>query len=132
MAELQFTLSREQYEALIAYAREGTKDADGNPIHDKAVALDDFLVSIERANGITRYQLWVQWQELDEPLPAGTRFPESWPPQLRVFIEQVTRTISRSDVDAVLLSNAKNPTSVLVTSDPGAKYGWTEIDAYFR
>jgi hypothetical protein len=132
MAELEFTLTREEYEALIGYAREGAKDVDGNVVHDKAVALSNFLVSIEKKNGITRDQLWVQWQELDAPLPVGTRFPEKWPPELRVFIEQVTRPISRADVDEVLEANARNPTSVLVTKDPGALYGWTEIDQFFR
>jgi hypothetical protein len=132
MAELEFTLTREEYEALIAFAREGTKDADGTPIHDKAVALSDFLVSIEKKNGITRDAVWVQWQELDQPLPPNTRFPEKWPPEMRIFIEKVLNPVSRVDVDEVLEANAKNPTSILVTRDPGALYGWTELEAFFR
>lgn len=132
MAQTTFTLTTEEYEALVALAREGTKDVNGSPIHDKAVVLNDFLVSLEKKNGITRDILWVQWQELDEPLPPGTRFPERWPPEKRVLLEYVTRRISRADVEEVLNANAKNPTSVLVTRDPGALYGWTELDAFFR
>lgn len=132
MAQTTFTLTTEEYEALVALAREGTKDVNGSPIHDKAVVLNDFLVSLEKKNGITRDILWVQWQELDEPLPPGTRFPERWPPEKRILLEYVTRRISRADVEEVLNTNAKNPTSVLVTRDPGALYGWTELDAFFR
>jgi hypothetical protein len=132
MAQTEFTLTTEEYEALVALAREGTKDVNGAPVHDKAVVLNDFLVSIEKRSGITRDVLWVQWQELDEPLPPGTRFPDKWPPEKRILLEYVTRRISRVDVDEVLNANAKNPTSVLVTRDPGALFGWTEIDDFFR
>lgn len=132
MAQTTFTLTTEEYEALVALAREGTKDVNGSPIHDKAVVLNDFLVSLEKKAGITRDLLWVQWQELDEPLPPGTRFPERWPPEKRVLLEYVTRRISRADVEEVLNANAKNPTSVLVTRDPGALFGWMELDAFFR
>lgn len=132
MAQTTFTLSTEEYEALVALAREGTKDVNGSPIHDKAVVLNDFLVSLEKKNGITRDILWVQWQELDEPLPPGTRFPERWPPEKRILLEYVTRRISRADVEEVLNANAKNPTSVLVTRDPGALFGWMELDAFFH
>ena len=131
MAAITFTLTREAYEALIALAREGTKDSDGQVTPSKSRALDSFLKSIERDNGITRDGVWVQWQELDLPLPAGTRFPEIWPPTMRVYIEYVTRKVCRADVDAALASNATNPTSVLVTKDPGAIVGWTELATFF-
>jgi hypothetical protein len=132
MPQTNFTLTTEEYEALVALAREGTKDASGSVVHRKAVALNDFLSSIEKKNGVTRYVLWVQWQELDEPLPPGTRFPEKWPPDKRVLLEYVTHPISRADVDEVLSANAKNPTSVLVTNDAGAQYGWTPVDDFFH
>ena len=132
MAQLEFTLTQEEYEALIALAREGTKNDEGQVTnHDLAVRLDAFLRSIEKNNGIERSAVWVQWQELDEPLPPGTRFPEEWPPRMRVYIELISRRVARSDVDDALRQNATNPTSVLVTSDPGAMYGWTELDDFF-
>jgi hypothetical protein len=131
MAQIQFTLTQEEYEALIALAREGTKDDDGQVDHDLAVRLDAFLRSIEKNNGIERDAVWVQWQELDEPLPAGTRFPEVWPPEKRVYIELIGRRVAKADVDDVLRQNAKNPTSQMVTSDPGAMYGWTPLSDYF-
>jgi hypothetical protein len=131
MAQLQFTLTQEEYEALIALAREGTKNDAGQVDHDLAVRLDAFLRSIEKNNGVERDAVWVQWQELDEPLPAGTRFPEEWPPKMRVYIELIGRKVAEADVRDVLRQNATNPTSEMVTSDPGAMYGWTPLDDYF-
>jgi hypothetical protein len=123
-------LDRQEYEALIGFARQATLKSDGQVDHEKALRLDMFLQSIEKKNGITRHIIWVQWQELDAPLPPNTRFPDVWPPNLRIRIEQVTRPISRADIDQVLAENAKKPISVLFTRDPGARYGWTELDQY--
>lgn len=131
MAQLNFTLTQEEYEALIALAREGTKNDEGQVDHDLAVRLDAFLRSIEKNNGIERDAVWVQWQELDEPLPPGTRFPEEWPPRMRLYIELISRKVAKADVVEALRQNAKNPTSEMVTSDPGAMYGWTPLDDYF-
>jgi hypothetical protein len=131
MAQLSFTLTQEEYEALIALAREGTKNDAGQVDHDLSVRLDAFLRNIEKNNGIERDAVWVQWQELDEPLPPGTRFPEEWPPKMRLYIEFISRKVSKADVDEALRQNAKNPTSEMVTSDPGAMYGWTPLEDYF-
>jgi hypothetical protein len=130
MAQLEFTLSQEEYEALIAFAREGTKDDEGQVDQAAAQRLDSFLKTIEKNNGIERDAVWVQWQELDEPL-VGTRFPEKWPQEKRVYIELISRLVARADVDEALRQNARNPTSVLVTRDPGATYGWTELNKFF-
>lgn len=126
----EFLLSRQQYEALIALAREGTKNDEGQVDQSKALALDTFLKKIEKDNGVERYAIWVQWQEMNSPLPPNTNFPEVWPPQMRAYIEKVTGPISRADIDHVLASKAKKPTSILFTKDPGATYGWTPIDQY--
>ena len=127
---LEFKLNQEEYEALVAYAREGAVNDQGQVNHEKAIRLEHFLQNIEKKNGVNRRLIWVQWQELDAPLPPNTRFPDVWPPELRVRIEHVTRDISRTDIDEVLAANAKNPTSVLFTKDAGAKYGWTPIEDY--
>jgi len=123
---MDFTLSQEQYEALIALARVGSS-SDVN----KQVALDLFLKDIEKKNGITRYFLWVQWQETSAPLPPGAKFPDKWPPQLRKAIELISRPIARVDVDQVLEKYASEPLTVLVTKDPAGLMGWTPIDAFF-
>lgn len=124
------TISIQQYEALIALARAGTVQ-DGQVNAEKAVQLDEFLKSIEKANGITRSGLWVRWTEMDQPLPPTTRFPASWPPSQQYYIELVTRLVARADVDQVLQAHARRPLDVMVTKDPGALVGWTQLDSFF-
>jgi hypothetical protein len=122
---MAFTLSQEEYEALIAMAR------DGATTTEKIHALDDFLKSIERSNGITRYSLWVQWQEMDQPLLPNVSFPASWPPELRFRLENLTRPIAKVDVERVISLKARKPTNVLVTPDPAGLVGWTPYADFF-
>lgn len=126
----QLTVTLQEYETLVALAREGTRNGDGS-VTDKARELDLFLRSIEKRNNISRDGLWVQWQELDQPLPPKVRFPTTWPPELRKYIELTTRRVSKADVQAVLKAHASKPTNVMVTRDPGALVGWTTLDQYF-
>jgi hypothetical protein len=128
---MDFTLSQEQYEALVSIARLGTQDANGNVLSDKARNLDAFLKDIEKSNGVTRSSLWIQWQEIDSPLPPTTRFPEVWPPEMRFFLEFISRPIAKTDVQEVVKKKARNPITILVTPDPGAQVGWTPLDQYF-
>ena len=122
---MNITMSLEDYEALVTFAR---SDA---PSAEKRRSIEAFLRTIEKANGINRYFLWVQWQELGYALPATAVFPEVWPPELRASLERTDRAIARADVDAVLASRATRPTTILVTTDPGAELGWTAIDDFF-
>lgn len=121
-----FTLTQEQYEALIFLARRG---AEGDA--QKLTQLDIFLRDIERTNGITRSFLMIQWQELSAPLPPGTKFPERWPKELRKNIELVSRPVSKADVDAVLEKYAVEATNILVTKDTAGLVGWTPVDQFF-
>jgi len=123
---MTFTLTQEQYEALVAMARAAVLDKP-----DRLRAVDAFLRAIEKANGVTRSIVWVQWQEQDAPLPPGTLFPQKWPPEMRQKIELVSRPVARADVDALLLAKARNPTSVLVTRDPAGVLGYTSLDNFF-
>jgi hypothetical protein len=123
---MDFTLTQEQYEALIYLARKGAGTDSA-----KQVELDIFLKDIEKTNDITRSFLWVQWQEASAPLPAGASFPEKWPPELRKAIELISRPIARADVDQVLEKYASQPTVVMVTKDPAGIAGWTPIDDFF-
>jgi hypothetical protein len=50
---------------------------------------------------------------------------------MRRYIELVSRKVAKADVDAVLVAQARNPTSVLVTKDPDATVGWTPVDDFF-
>lgn len=119
------TLLQDEYNALIALAREGATTPD------RQRAISDYVAMIDRRNGVSRYYLWVQWQEAGAELPAGTRFPDVWPPELRKKIERTDRPVARADVDAVLRANAASAVEVLVTRDPGAELGWTPYATYF-
>ncbi len=131
---MSFPLSLEQpeYETLIAFARQGTLNADGSVNQDRAQGLDAWLRLIEQKNGIKRNFVWIQWQEQDAPLPAGTNFPKKWPPEMRYPLTLISRPVARADVEQVLSVRATNPTSVLVTQDPAALVGWTELDVFFK
>jgi len=122
---MNVTLTLEEYEALLSMARKGAS-TDGRR------QLEPFLQSIEKRNGITRYFLWVQWQEAGYPLPPTAKFPEIWPPELRMSIERTDRAISLADVTQAMSTRANKPTNILVTTDPGATLGWTELNEYFH
>jgi hypothetical protein len=126
------TLQQDEYETLVELARRSTFDSNGQVLPDKARDLESWLVGVELASGIRRHSVWVQWQELDAPLPPGTSFPEQWPPSMRTRISFTSRAVTRSDVDVMLASKARHPSSILVTRDPGAIVGWTELDVFFK
>ena len=118
-----FALSQEDYEALVALARIGSA-ANADPAQARR-NLDACLRTIETANGVTRYAVWVQ------PLPPSTSFPASWPPTQRAYIEFLTRPVAKVDVAQVLQQQARKPVTVLVTRDPAALLGWTPLDLFF-
>ena len=133
---MNFTLTQDDYEALIALARKSTQsvDSNGNLVVDQlsVQALDSFLKDLETRNGVKRDALWVQWQELDTPIAPAARFPYRWPVDLRAYIELITRPIGRKDVEELVASRATNPTNIMVTRDPSGAVGWTSIDAFFK
>ena len=126
-----FNLQQDQYEALIELARRGTYDARGQVIPEVSRQLDVWLRLIEEQNGITRSSLWIQWQEVDSPVPPTASFPRVWPPELRYFLQLLTRPICRADVEQVVNQKARNPVNILVTPDAGAEVGWCTLDQYF-
>jgi hypothetical protein len=126
-----FNLTQEEYEALIALARRGTRSHDGRIDQSAALQLESFLRQIEKENGVTRYALWIQWQDPTAPLPPGVRFPETWPPNLRYYLELLTRPIMQSDVEQVVNTRTPNATNIMVTRDPAALLGWTPLAQFF-
>jgi hypothetical protein len=124
------SLNQQEYESLIALAREGAKDDAGNVDQNKAVQIDSWLRLIEKKNGITRDAVWIQWQESDSPLPPTTNFPDVWPPELRFYLELTTRLVSRADVDAVIEEKTSKPANILVTRDPGGRVGFTPLEDF--
>lgn len=118
-------MSQQDYEALIAFARRGVlTEQEGR-------TLSSFLQTLEKSNNITRDALWVQWQEVGKQVSVQYSFPESWPPNLRAYIELVGRPIAKADVTALLAKKAIRPMSVMVTKDPAGVVGWTTLEAFF-
>jgi hypothetical protein len=131
MAERTFTLTQSQYEALVEFARRGVVNDDGETNLEQARNLDEFLRSLEVSNDIVRSGVWIQWQELGQPLANDTSFPDKWPPEMRHWLEIIGRPVSRADVDVTVENQATNAHNVLVTKDPAARVGWTPVDDYF-
>lgn len=112
------TITRNQYDALIAAA------LDKNT--SEVLRLRSI---IDKQNDIKRYFLNVRWQDVGGEPPPRVSFSAGWPPMSTYKIE-LERKIVRSDVEDVLRTQAANPQLVLVTPDPNAEVGWTEIDEY--
>jgi hypothetical protein len=128
---MDITLSQEQYEALVALAQRSTVDPDGSLNQERSLTLQRFLTDLEKANGITRYSLWVRWQDPTAPLPPGVRFPATWPPELQYFIQFITRPIAKTDVLSMVKERTPNALNILVTPDPAGLVGWCKIDDFF-
>ena len=128
---MQIVLQQEQYEALLSLAQQGTRRPNGTIDQQKALALDAALQDIEQSNGIKRYSLWIQWQDPTAPLPPGVRFPETWPPNLRYFLQLISRPICQNDVTTIVAQRTSNATNIMVTPDPAALLGWTPIAQFF-
>lgn len=120
------TMTLDQYTSLVALARIGARYQNR-----EQTQLEQFLISIEQANGIKRYLLWVQWQEADQPPPPTANFPTNWPPELRQLIQKINSPVSLQDVNNVLQQYAKNPVSTMVTPDPNGLLGWSLLAQYF-
>lgn len=112
------TMTRAQYDALIAAAHAG-----------QTVEVDRLRDLIDESNGITRYQLWIRWQDVGGRPPPRIELGKGWPVDQTYFLE-LERKITRLDVDDVLRNNAQNPVSVMVTPDVDATVGWTLINDY--
>jgi hypothetical protein len=120
------SLTPDEYAALVSLARKGSTA----PEAERALAA--FLRPLEARNGIIRSSVWVQWQEARKRLANDHVFPGTWPPTLRKYLEVMGRPVNKQDVQALLAQEAVSPVTVLITKDPGATLGWTELDVFFR
>lgn len=133
-----FTLTSEEYEALVFLARSAltATSCDGAVVarqetHAEHVRLEQFLAGIERKNGVTRDTVVAQWTELGATPPPGTEFPHAWPPSQQLTLTYLHRKVCRADVEAAVAKKATKPSDILVTKDPGGLNGWTSLDEFF-
>lgn len=112
------TMTRTQYDTLLAAAKVG------NPTAAASLGRD-----IDRVNGITRYFLYIRWQDVGGNPPPRIELGRGWPVDQTYQLE-LERPISRADVDDVLRNNASNPVSTMVTPDRNGVVGWTLLGDY--
>lgn len=121
-------ITLEEFEALCSLARSGVSSADA----ERKQILETFISMIESKNNITRYSVWVQWQEAGKPLPIGTSFPEKWPREWRTFLVRYDRPWARSDVESYVKKQVNAPINIMLTKDSAALVGWLPIERFFR
>jgi hypothetical protein len=115
---MSIEMTRSQYDSLLFHATAADPAAAAQLRRD-----------IDAANGISRYFLYVRWQDVGGGQPTRISLGAGWPPELTYQLE-LERAIARSDVDDVLRTSAVNPVSVMVTPDRNGVVGWTLIDDY--
>ena len=117
---MPITIQRDQYDALLDYANGVRTDKDG---------LSALQKQIDAANGIRRFFLLVRWMERGGSAPSRIDIGKGWPPT-QTFALRLDRPITRTDVDYVLQTQAKNPVYPTVTLDELGVVGWTELDLW--
>jgi hypothetical protein len=115
---MPLSITEYQYESLIAMALQA------NPQQARILRTE-----VDRTNAIQRHGLLVRWQDLGGAVPPRRELGKPWPPKEQHYIE-MTRRITRQDVDDVLRAQAINPCIVQVTPDPDGRVGWSELDVY--
>jgi len=115
---MPITIERTQYDALINAALAG--DTEGvRRIRDV----------IDRANDVRRYFLYIRWQDVGGQPPRRIEIGAGWPQDMTFQLE-LERPITRQDVDSILIANAANPVTVMVTPDRAGQVGWTLLNDY--
>jgi hypothetical protein len=119
-------MSEESYMALVSLAYEGV---EGDP--DKTRNLSAFLSKLEKDTGITRFSIYVAWDDLTKPVPATVKFPETWPPKQKVLLTRYDRAYIKKDVVDYVAKHGVAYANILVTKDLGGQIGWQKLDDFF-
>ena len=115
---MAISMSRAEYDALV--------DAGLTANTAEIERLRDL---IDVANGITRYRLFIRWQDVGGDPPTRIELGQGWP-ALETFLLEQELPIAREDVNKVTETQASNPVSIQVTLDRNGVVGWTEIDLF--
>jgi len=117
---MPISMSRDQYEALLAFAAGERTDEE---------ELADLQRRIDAANSVRRYYLNIRWMERGGSAPSRISLGQEWPPT-QTYLLKMDRPIERADVDTVLETQAQSPVYVTVTDDTNGVVGWTELDQW--
>lgn len=118
---MTISMTQNQYDTLLAVAF-GTETLD----HAALLALRK---DIDTANGITRYFLYILWQDLGQSPIRKIEIGLPWPAGQKFALEMF-RPITLDDVTAVLADNAIEPVSVLLTRDREGIVGLIPLESY--
>ncbi len=117
---MPISMSLDQYNALLDFAYGRRSNTDERRQLQR---------TIDAANGVHRYFLYVRWMERGGKPPSRIEIGNGWPPQ-QSFKLRMDRPITRQDVDDVLNKQAKNAAYPTVTNDENGVVGWTELDVW--
>jgi hypothetical protein len=112
------TMSRQEYDALLNAALTGN-----------ATDVPALQEAIDAANSITRYRLFLRWQDVGGSVPSRIELGAGWPPE-QTFLLELSRPIAREDVLQAVNAQARNPAEIYVTPDPTGVVGFTQLDSY--
>lgn len=115
-------ITTDQYASLLFFAAAGAAASGQTPEYL------ELRSSIDSGNGIRRYTLLVKYQAVPQQIPLpGVK---NYPPLNQITIE-LTRPVTKGDVDAALQGISTSPALTLVTTDPQGIVGWYDYNTYF-
>lgn len=115
---MSLIITREQLDALFFAADAGDMST-----------VKTTVATIDKANNVTRYSLFVRWQEVTGEPESYVNDRRDYPSFKRNRLN-MTRVITREDVLALVAQFASSSTNIQVTPDVSGAIGWTEIDVY--
>lgn len=126
MASNTIALDRDQYEALLNWARLGASENDELPQFNalrKHVDLD---------HNITRYTLVIRWQRLTAwgVSPARQALDALPTPRGETRVLELLRPPTRADVLAALEGELFHERLIWVTRDPRGEVGWYDLENF--
>jgi hypothetical protein len=102
----------------------------GSVLKEDTGELTTVFDRVDNQNDLTRYYLYIKWQEGGARRPGPNDPITDWPPWLFQWFVQYER-FTREFVDDFLEREAINPIYVLVTDDPSGEVGWYTLDEFF-
>jgi len=120
-------MSTEDFTTLVAWA-ELYGQSQSNSYY---VTIRDRVEKIERANGVTRYFLFVRWRDRNSPFVTQDSDTSDWPPQYTHELLRYTSPWTEDEVMASITQVTPHPFDIQVTEDRSGTVGWTDIASYY-
>lgn len=92
--------------------------------------LNALLGKIDRDNDLTRYYLYVKWQDAAVPRPGPDAPIQDWPPW-RMEWFTAYEPFTRQFVEEFVDRQTSKALYILVTDDPSGDVGWYTLEEFF-